>query len=234
MAAYECFCPMTLSTADKILNAAEELFSASGYDAVSIRQITQAAGVKLALVHYHFGSKEELYRAVIQRRIGRLSECRMRLLDQYLDEADGEPLAIEKIVQAFITPYLFWHLHGGNGWRSYSRLVSRLLMHDLDILTSQFNPTAERFIAELRRSMPDAREKSVQWGFDFMVGLMCNTFSETDRIATLSHGQCSVEDKLDACQNLVSFVTAGLLQLSANRKSDLTDPLKSIARFTEL
>lgn len=225
---------MTLSTADKILNAAEELFSASGYDAVSIRQITQAAGVKLALAHYHFGSKEALYHAVIQRRIGRLSECRMRLLDQYLDEVGGEPLAIEQIVRAFIAPYLFWHLHGGSGWRSYSRLVSRLLMHDLDILTSQFNPTAERFIAELRRSMPGAREESVQWGFDFMVGLMCNTFSETDRIATLSQGRCTVEDKEEACQNLVSFVTAGLLQLTANRKSDLASSLKSIGSFAEL
>ncbi len=216
---------MQLSTPEKILNAAEELFSQSGYDAVSIRQITQAANVRLALAHYHFGSKEALFNAVIQRRIGLLSKCRVELLQHYLDMSEGGPLPLEQLVQAFVAPYLYWHLHGGPGWRSYSRLVAGLLGYNLAVLKEQFDPTAQMFLRELRRSMPDASEAAVQWGFDFMVGLMCNTFAEVDRIKGLSGGHCSVENKEDACQRLVTFIVAGLSGFIENRQNTLKSTL---------
>ena len=51
----------TLPTRDRILDAAEELFAEQGF-ASSLRNITSSAGVNLAAVNYHFGSKEELIR----------------------------------------------------------------------------------------------------------------------------------------------------------------------------
>ena len=47
-------------TRERILDAAERLFMAHGYDGTSMRQITGDAGVNLAAVNYHFGSKEAL------------------------------------------------------------------------------------------------------------------------------------------------------------------------------
>ena len=43
-------------TRARILDAAERLFMAHGYDGTSMRQITGEAGVNLAAVNYHFGS----------------------------------------------------------------------------------------------------------------------------------------------------------------------------------
>ncbi|GKX64423.1 TetR/AcrR family transcriptional regulator [Pragia fontium] len=216
---------MQISTSEKILNAAEELFALSSYDAVSIRQITQKADVKLALAHYHFGTKDALFDAVIKRRIGLLSESRRQLLDYFSKENNGKPLSIEQIVHAFITPYLFWHLNGGAGWRSYARIVSTLLGYNLSLLQDQFDSSAVLFQQEMRRTLPNTDEASIQWGFDFMVGVMCNTFSEVDRIGGLSEQLCSVENKEQACEYLLSFIVAGLERLADNKKQDLSHTL---------
>ncbi|KCZ48080.1 MULTISPECIES: TetR/AcrR family transcriptional regulator [unclassified Hyphomonas] len=50
----------------QILEAAIELFSTCGYDGVSTTQIAAAAGVSQPSIHYHFGSKTELWIAAIQ------------------------------------------------------------------------------------------------------------------------------------------------------------------------
>ena len=48
-----------------ILNAAEECFAASGFVGATTRRVAARAGVNVATLHYHFGSKEKLYRAVL-------------------------------------------------------------------------------------------------------------------------------------------------------------------------
>ncbi len=55
----------TTSTPERILAVARELFTARGYDAVSVRDIVSAAHVNLGAVTYHFGSKQALYHAAL-------------------------------------------------------------------------------------------------------------------------------------------------------------------------
>lgn len=54
-----------VETRRSILNAAEECFAASGFVGATTRQVASRAGVNVATLHYHFGSKEKLYRAVL-------------------------------------------------------------------------------------------------------------------------------------------------------------------------
>jgi AcrR family transcriptional regulator len=49
----------------RLLDAARRLFARHGFDGASVRDITAEAGVNLAGVTYHYGSKEELYHAVL-------------------------------------------------------------------------------------------------------------------------------------------------------------------------
>ena len=55
-------------TATRILDAAERLFVEHGFEATSLRTITQQAEVNLAAVNYHFGSKDALFQAVHRQR----------------------------------------------------------------------------------------------------------------------------------------------------------------------
>ena len=65
------------SSRERILQKAERVFGAYGFDGASMRQVAEAADVPVALVSYHFGSKEGLYRAVFERRVPTVVEQRL-------------------------------------------------------------------------------------------------------------------------------------------------------------
>jgi AcrR family transcriptional regulator len=56
-------------TAESLLDAGQRLFAERGYDASSVRDLTAAASANLGAVTYHFGSKEALYHAVLERAL---------------------------------------------------------------------------------------------------------------------------------------------------------------------
>ena len=68
------------ATKQRILDTAESLFMEHGFEATSLRSITAAAGVNLAAVNYHFGSKEELFQSVLTRRLDPMNHARLALL----------------------------------------------------------------------------------------------------------------------------------------------------------
>jgi AcrR family transcriptional regulator len=59
----------------RVLDAAEELFSAHPYADVSVREIADAAGVSHALVHRYVGAKADILRAVLARHEGMFTEA---------------------------------------------------------------------------------------------------------------------------------------------------------------
>ena len=90
-----------IDTRERILDAAERLFMAHGYEGTSMRQITGEAAVNLAAVNYHFGSKESLMQEVFRRRLDWLNEERMRVLNEMEAAAGGLPLKPSQIVDGF-------------------------------------------------------------------------------------------------------------------------------------
>ena len=90
-----------IDTRIRILRAAELLFIEHGFEATTLRQITGKAGVNLAAVNYHFGSKDSLIEEVFRQRLGWLNEQCLKELDQLEAAADGAPLRPRQIVEAF-------------------------------------------------------------------------------------------------------------------------------------
>src|SRR5437660_735631 len=112
-------------TKDRILDAAESLFLDHGFEATSLRQITAAAGVNLAAVNYHFGSKEELFQAVLTRRLDPMNQERIERLEKLEREASGKPLSCEKILFAMLIPALRLARDERRGGKNFLRLVGR-------------------------------------------------------------------------------------------------------------
>jgi AcrR family transcriptional regulator len=52
-------------SSDRILLSALELFASKGYDATSVREICEAAGITKPTLYHFFGSKEGVYRALV-------------------------------------------------------------------------------------------------------------------------------------------------------------------------
>jgi TetR/AcrR family transcriptional regulator len=64
---------VALRSNDRILQKALELFSERGYDATSVREICEAAGVTKPTLYHFYGSKEGVYRAIVEGALERFS-----------------------------------------------------------------------------------------------------------------------------------------------------------------
>jgi AcrR family transcriptional regulator len=91
-------------TREKLLDAAERLFLEKGYDGVSIRDITDAAGTNVAAINYHFGGKENLYREFFRRMISNKSSHTIERLRDTV--AEKSPPDLEKVFRAYIGGFL--------------------------------------------------------------------------------------------------------------------------------
>ncbi|NHO32970.1 TetR/AcrR family transcriptional regulator [Acetobacter fallax] len=68
-------------TRDAVLGAAMEHFACSGFEGTALRDIAQDAGVDAALICHHFGSKLDLWKAVVDEIAVRLGAARHAILD---------------------------------------------------------------------------------------------------------------------------------------------------------
>ena len=80
--------------------AAERLFALHGFQNVSVRDITAAAGVNLASVNYHFGSKDALLFEIFRRRTAELNRERARMLHEAGGRHEGKP-PVREILAAY-------------------------------------------------------------------------------------------------------------------------------------
>ncbi|MCP5111460.1 MAG: TetR/AcrR family transcriptional regulator, partial [bacterium] len=113
-------------TKGRILDAAEQLFAGNGIGATSLRAVIAKASVNLAAIHYHFGSKQALVEAVVDRRFGPLNRQRLELLDEAEKRAGKRGPSVEKIVRAFVVPPLQLGADPDRG-EIFMKLVGRLL-----------------------------------------------------------------------------------------------------------
>ncbi|CPU33584.1 TetR family transcriptional regulator [Mycobacteroides abscessus] len=112
------------ATRIKLITVAETMFADRGIAAVSLNEIRLAAGQSnAAVVNYHFGSKEDLIKAILEDRLRRIDEDRRRILDQAL--SGDQPVELRRILAALILPQVGSIERG----ERHVELVAQLLFH---------------------------------------------------------------------------------------------------------
>ncbi|MGY0559289.1 TetR/AcrR family transcriptional regulator [Luteimonas sp. A277] len=214
--------PPSVTTPERIMDAAEALFAEHGYDAVSTRAITELAGVRLNLLSYHFGSKEKLFQAVIDRRLDVIVQRREQALEQL--RGAGGPVTVGGVLRAFIHPY-FELSHGDRSWLNYARLVALTSQSERDyqVLDQYMQRTVRAFMRALREALPDVSPKTIRAGFYYAITLMMSSFSGMNRIDGLVEGTKSVKSLERAARPLVTFAEAGILALAAADRERATN-----------
>ena len=196
-------------TREKIINAAELLFGNQSFDTVSLRDITNAAGVTLALASYHFRTKENLFSAIIARRAEVLNRIRRERLAE-LDSAGT--VTVEALLDAFMRPLFDQMQSNDDGWQAYLLLLAKLGSNDrwLSYIQENFDETANLFIARLRQRLPEVTEEDFLRGFSLILVLMLQTVSKNRRVDALSAGRYSGADLDASYRLLLKFSLAGL------------------------
>jgi len=199
-------------THTRILDAAEELFMQHGFEGTSMRALTSKAGVNLAAVNYHFGSKDALIEAVFRRRLDPMNLARIAELENL--EASGN-LSAEKIIRAFLVPSLRLVEDAKGGGRNFIRLLGRSYSEPAKairaLIGQLYAPVMERYKAALERALPHMPREELVWRMHFMFGTLAYTLAATDTVQLIAG--CKPEDRYDARlleERLTAFLAAGL------------------------
>jgi len=206
-------CPLV--TKARILDAAETLFMEHGFEATSLRAITAAAAVNLAAVNYHFGSKEELFQAVLTRRLDPMNQERVDLLTRLEREAAPVPLPCDRILSAMFVPALKLARDPERGGKDFLRLLGRAYADPAPfirkLLAAQYAVMIARFKAAFARALPDLPKKELSWRLHFIMGALSYTLAGTDAlrlIAELAPAETANDELL--LNRLAPFLLAGL------------------------
>lgn len=193
-------------TRDRLMAVAEQLFARDGYESVSVRAINAAAGANPAAVHYHFGSKEALVSALLERRMDALDDWRRARRDELV--AGGTPITPRHVVELLVCPLVRLMEDEPDAGPSYVRLLARLYLGRREIVARRGDVVGEFWNDLLRRALPGASFPVVQYRFVLMVDAafvaLGRRLAQEDPFGYTELGRRDMEDQL------VEFLSSGL------------------------
>jgi AcrR family transcriptional regulator len=209
--------PTSADTKTRILDAAELLFMEHGFEATSLRSLTSAASVNLAAVNYHFGSKEELFQAVLTRRLDPMNQERIDLLERVEREAAGKPVSCERILSAMLIPALRLARDEERGGKNFLRLVGRAYADPAPFirhfLSAQYAEMIGRYKEAFGRALPHLPKQELTWRLHFVMGALSYTLAGTDALKLFSQMTATDKERDNdelLIQRLAPFLVAGL------------------------
>ena len=201
------------ATKAAVFCAAERLFALHGFQNVSVRDITAEAGVNLASVNYHFGSKDGLLFEIFRRRTAELNRERARMLHEANDRHGGKP-PVRDILEALFAPPLKWADPAGD-----RRISVQFIIRARSEGTAQMRDVLQNDVSHLRRfadaliaARPELVLEDVYWRLHFCLGMVHNNrFAEFDRLHHLSDGLTREQDADGLLSRMLDFAEAGFL-----------------------
>lgn len=201
------------ATRERLLDAAETLVADHGFSDPSHRALAGLAGVHVALVNYHFGSKELLFEEALARRAPRLTAE----WQQALAQVCGRPaFTAEDVLRAYWLPFEDIERADDSTWRNYLCVVARLAdaaegpaWHD-----RYFGSAITEFKQALEQSLPGISEEHLDAGFGHARQMFDTALlHRCDKTPGYSVPRGYRAEDIDC---LIAFLGAGLRRLSMN------------------
>lgn len=139
---------MEKDTRDKLLETGERLFSEKGLSGVSIRELSKEAGANSALISYHFGGKEGLYSAILEKQFSPIGAL--------LDLVSGTKSSpTEKII---MYARCVAQVHGEVPF------LTKFLMGEILNPSRFFEPLIQKYIQRLYRFLTETLQEGIACG----------------------------------------------------------------------
>ncbi|MGF1480031.1 MAG: TetR/AcrR family transcriptional regulator [Cyanophyceae cyanobacterium] len=213
-------------TKEQILDVAERLFAENGFAGTSLRSIIGEAEVNLSAVNYHFGSKEELFRAVVARIAKPVVEGQLKKLAQC--EANNDCPSVEEILEAFLTPPLEVILNSGDrpddtaissgdATRKQSSIYCARFMGRCRtepdsiraLAEKEFQRSSRAYLDVLGRALPNFSRTELTWKLDLAIAVLLRVLVEANKPNALIQDTSPEHIKATATK-LVDFLAPGL------------------------
>ncbi len=200
--------PSGLSSRDKLLKSAEELFAEKGFREVSVREIAAHAGVNSALVGYYFRGKQSLFNEVYRTHAAPLAQERIKRLAAITGKKRKPTL--EDLMRAWIIPWL--RIGTDLDKALHVRFTANLSEERWENTTKAFPLTqkANKLFSEaLHKCLPQLSKETVQWRLHFIVGAITFGLRVPGPLLAFSRGRCNPRDLEMLFAEILPFAVAG-------------------------
>jgi AcrR family transcriptional regulator len=197
-------------TKEQIITVAERLFAEHGFMGTTLRNVVSEAGVNIAAVHYHFGSKEELFRAVVARFAHPVVEQELNLLSAL--KAGNELPSVEAILLAMLKPSLEILSQDEDTRLIRAKFMGRCRTEPepfQSIAYEEFAPATEAFLDVLQRILPEQSRSQLGWKLDLVITALIRILMEAGKPYALLKTS-DPEDIQATIQQLVQFFSPGM------------------------
>jgi|TARA_R110001599_G_scaffold100484_8_gene257558 AcrR family transcriptional regulator len=202
-------------TVERILDAAEQLFAEKGFAETSLRLITSKAGVNLAAVNYHFGSKKALIQAVFVRFLNPFVSSLDQELDRHQQQGGNTQLTLEQLLEMLVRQALTVKPRSGNDLAIFMRLLglafSQSQGHLRKYLAEVYGKVFQRYMQLVYVAAPQLPPTELFWRVHFMLGSAAFTMSSMKALRAIAEAEFGVQTGIDQVLKLmVPFLAAGM------------------------
>ena len=198
----------------RLVEAAEELFAERGFEAVSVRDITKRAGMNIASVNYHFGSRDGLVAGVMTRYITPINDERLARIEALERRWSGKSVPLEEILDAFVRPLATQVRKSDLSERLFLKLVGRMFGEQAAAMPpaveEQFKVVVARFVKALSKALPDLATDEILWRMHFVVGAMVHSMAQDEVLQRISQGAAGNPSIETTLSRFSRFAVAGL------------------------
>jgi len=199
-------------TRDRLLRAAERLFSRRGYARTSVRDITRDASCNVAAVNYHFSGKKSLYSEMFARRMTALREQRIARIKQSIED-NRDQATLEIVLQAFANAFLEPLVDESSG-RMLMELITRELLDPQMppgfLLSEMILPLQESLAHAIETVEPGIQSSTTRLCIQSFVAQLIH-FVRVRRTAQVSENVQNFASSLpELIDHIVRFTAAGI------------------------
>lgn len=220
---------MRASLRETLLRNAVTLFSRSGYNAVSLRDIAKASGANVGSLTYHFGSKANLLREIYERHTKPMNARRLELLGEArrISNPDERLMAV---LRAYVVPAFTSSTESDGGGAEFTRMRAVLSAEGnpdaRKIIADAFDETSRIFIEALADCVPGAPLEGVVWRSQFLLGALYYALINPERVTRLSGGAVDGEDREAAVNQIVEASYASFRSLPTEAVAPETSTMR--------
>lgn len=198
----------------RLLDAAELLFAERGFEAVSVRDVTQLAKANVAAVNYHFGSRDGLVALVVARYITPVNQERLARLEVLERKWSGKAVPLEEIIEALVRPVVGIVRKSELSERLFCKLVGRIFALQGDGLPvaveEQMKTLSDRFTRALGKALPTVPQEELIWRMHFLAGSLIHMLINQEMLHRVSNGASGNPTIEVTLGRFIRFAAAGL------------------------